>query len=1358
MSIQNAESLLRSPLDAGSSPDGFYALNALLDSISPITSVNVIVIVAYQLAMVGIYLFGHRLGMNVIGAVTAAAAFTFGGLVIFLVSDIGTISHVTSAIWIPWIMLAIENLHQSQRWRWVVIGSLCTAFQLFFGEPQTVLFTFLTGLAYAAYRMTCGQKRLYFATTVTMMWLCGFMMVKAQVQTFMESVKQATSSYGVADLLHSGSGIIAIIYLTLLILLSLLVANHREQNKRSLGFWTIVAFSCILFALIIPEIQQTIRYLYETRIILDETRINRLFTEPAAYLYVCVLCASILIGFATDFILPARRENISWSLLSMFSAVLLFITTAAIIGASLTWKKNHVLAEHISNLKSEPWEEYIKTHERDFDTFRIFTHSLKTKDKLPAENIAPHNLSKSSLNANSINSKGAETLTAENVSSIFKGVNGEAALPDINSLTSRNQLANLLNVKYLILERSGELSPPPGIQMQGIKFDQSSAPIQLEPGKPHSEILTPETYASEIAIISAMGAATGLIDNTPIAKIKLHTKDGRIITQEVLVGRDTGEWSYDNPEIRRNIKHRRPTIALDTSSNGVFSYQYLMRLPFERSEISQIEFDYLLADAVLLINHISLFDSKTGASTPLSSFDIITNQWRKLAQYGDVEIYQNRKFLPRARFIKKATVASRASIMQILNSGLAPDGSVFNASDTVLLESENLGSRGVEVPEIADPIDPIVSVSKRMRDKISLEVQNNRSGFLVLSELYRSGLECYIDGHPADVMRVNYALSGIPVPAGNHTIQLVYRPFGIDSETLYALFGIIILSVGAVAQVIGADRILNAVQLRKWTKAWVPKVRSYRPAFFIDSFRSIAQSRIIDIIRSITRSRIVTFIRLKYLIALAVLGLLAYGYVMVRYSTYSLGGTDAWGYGSFGKLIYLGQVVQPVRLLADLDLPAELQDAFIPLAYGPGRTPGIMISEYPVGFPLQIAVAAAVFGLEIGPWLVASLAATLSLVLIWLIGVEFGLSRKLAFGGAVILGLFPTIPYIGIQLLSDVPAMFWSLAVIFAALRSRKNAFWAIIAGFAFGMGFMTRPTNILLIAATLLSLRWSLKTISYFVIGGLPTACILFIYNFVALGSPMYLGYGVSGAGGNFHLHFLPTHFNQFTYWLSMLTSPLLLIGWLAVIVNKQISLRDRSIIIIWFGAFFLLYGLYGLQYDTESDWMYTRFLLPGIPPLIIGSLMTTRSVVDSLKKNVGVRYHNLVSGFAFGFLLIVVIGVSISRIVRLDLPHFASNFGRHKESCFWADKLMPQGALVISMEMGGSIEYYANRQTLRYDMVKPAQWNIIKDHAMRKERSFYAFLMTHEVPLAKKNITGKWEELGVYKTLFTLWKVTPE
>jgi hypothetical protein len=71
--------------------------------------------------------------------------------------------------------------------------------------------------------------------------------------------------------------------------------------------------------------------------------------------------------------------------------------------------------------------------------------------------------------------------------------------------------------------------------------------------------------------------------------------------------------------------------------------------------------------------------------------------------------------------------------MQILNSGLAPDGSVFNASDTVLLESENLGSRGVEVPEIADPIDPIVSVSKRMRDKISLEVQNNRSGFLVLA-------------------------------------------------------------------------------------------------------------------------------------------------------------------------------------------------------------------------------------------------------------------------------------------------------------------------------------------------------------------------------------------------------------------------------------------------------------------------------------------------------------------------------------------------------------------------------------------------------------------------------------------------
>jgi len=67
-------------------------------------------------------------------------------------------------------------------------------------------------------------------------------------------------------------------------------------------------------------------------------------------------------------------------------------------------------------------------------------------------------------------------------------------------------------------------------------------------------------------------------------------------------------------------------------------------------------------------------------------------------------------------------------------------------------------------------------------------------------------------------------------------------------------------------------------------------------------------------------------------------------------------------------------------------------------------------------------------------------------------------------------------------------------------------------------------------------------------------------------------------------------------------------------------------------------------------------------------------------------------------------------------------------------------------------------HRQTLRYDQVNTAQWDRIKDQAMLKGRSFYAFLMMHEAPPAKKNITGKWEELGTYKSLFTLWKISPE
>jgi transposase-like protein len=65
---------------------------------------------------------------------------------------------------------------------------------------------------------------------------------------------------------------------------------------------------------------------------------------------------------------------------------------------------------------------------------------------------------------------------------------------------------------------------------------------------------------------------------------------------------------------------------------------------------------------------------------------------------------------------------------------------------------------------------------------------------LVVSDAYSSDWKVLVDGKPATLYRANYALRGVWVPAGQHTIAFVYRPLSFivgSSVTLITLVGLI---------------------------------------------------------------------------------------------------------------------------------------------------------------------------------------------------------------------------------------------------------------------------------------------------------------------------------------------------------------------------------------------------------------------------------------------------------------------------------------------------------------------------------------------------------------------------------------
>ena len=70
-----------------------------------------------------------------------------------------------------------------------------------------------------------------------------------------------------------------------------------------------------------------------------------------------------------------------------------------------------------------------------------------------------------------------------------------------------------------------------------------------------------------------------------------------------------------------------------------------------------------------------------------------------------------------------------------------------------------------------------IQLIENVNDKISYKSSSPAAQFAVFSEVYYPhGWDAYIDGKKAAYCRVNYILRGVPVPAGNHTIEFRFEP------------------------------------------------------------------------------------------------------------------------------------------------------------------------------------------------------------------------------------------------------------------------------------------------------------------------------------------------------------------------------------------------------------------------------------------------------------------------------------------------------------------------------------------------------------------------------------------------------
>lgn len=155
----------------------------------------------------------------------------------------------------------------------------------------------------------------------------------------------------------------------------------------------------------------------------------------------------------------------------------------------------------------------------------------------------------------------------------------------------------------------------------------------------------------------------------------------------------------------------------------------------------------------------------------------------------DVRVLENEEAFPRAWIVHEARQVAEGEALPLMTDGsLAPQ-------QVAVLESAS--------PELAPPTDPAadnVVVTHFEPDRIELSATTDAPGLIVLSEMYDPGWRAFLDGEELDIHVANHALSAVPLPAGEHEIELRYDPVSLRAGVVISgLTGIAMLGVFIVA-------------------------------------------------------------------------------------------------------------------------------------------------------------------------------------------------------------------------------------------------------------------------------------------------------------------------------------------------------------------------------------------------------------------------------------------------------------------------------------------------------------------------------------------------------------------------------
>jgi hypothetical protein len=455
-----------------------------------------------------------------------------------------------------------------------------------------------------------------------------------------------------------------------------------------------------------------------------------------------------------------------------------------------------------------------------------------------------------------------------------------------------------------------------------------------------------------------------------------------------------------------------------------------------------------------------------------------------------------------------------------------------------------------------------------------------------------------------------------------------------------------------------------------------------------------------------------------------------------RWGAFAIGGSDSHCYAGQARMFSEGRLALPPPVAVPVPWPNGAA-TFAPSGFAPGPDDG-SVPLCAAGLSLLMAVALALGG-NAAIFVVVPLMGALTVWSTFVLGRRL-VSPAVGAASAWLVACSPIFLNQVVQPMSDVPATaLWtaSLAVALGVAESRHgdpsaaleadevrrtdsaspghDSTWRrtfstwrrtfstwrrtlvlrVLAGLLAGAAITMRPNLAPLAVVPLLFALPSRRAVVATVGGLVPGVAIVALLQAAIYGSPLRSGYG--DLGQLFSVSHVAANLVNYPAWLAHAHSPVLALGLLAPLVVRR---RAAAWILM---VFVLAVVAAYLPYVPFADWWYSRFLLPGLPVLVVLMVAVLARAAGRIPTPRDAAALALVAAAIGGFWLTRANDLAVFRIKALEQKYV--ELGR------LVSTRLPARAIVLAAQPAGSVRYYAHLPTLSWDAIDPAWLDRVLD-----------------------------------------------